>query len=152
MTAAAINLYPVSQTFTGSVALKFDLWINYPNTATATEHSLFGINHSANITNRVGQLTSDGLFFAVDGDGSTSSGSATLRDFAIFRGTNGAIPVLLTTANTVFGPEPLLGANFDNADPGFAGLFPSKPVTGFTTTAGSAGNGWVSVEVRQETI
>lgn len=149
--AAAVNLYPISQTFTGNFALKVDMWINYPNTFTATEHALFGINHSGNITNRVGQATSDGLLFAVDGDGMVSSGSGTLRDFAVFRGGGiGAIPVLLTTANTVFGPEPLLGPNFDNADAGFAGLFPSKTLT-FMTAPGSAGLGWVSVEVRQTT-
>jgi hypothetical protein len=138
--AAAINLYPIGMTFTGSVSLKFDLWINYPNTASATEHALFGINHSANVTNRVGQLASDGLFFAMDGDGGATSGSATLRDFAVFRGGGiAAIPVLLTSGNPDFGPAPLLGANFDNADAGFAGLFPSKTLS-FTTAAGTAGN------------
>ncbi len=150
--AAAVNLYPVSQTFTGSVALKCDVWINFPNTGTATEHALFGINHSGQVTNRVGQATSDGLFLAMSSDGQVSSGSTTLRDFALFSGGgDSAIPVLLTTANTVFGPEPLLGANFDNADAGFAALFPPKTLPTFTTLAGAAGNGWVSVEVRQQT-
>ncbi|HOX57252.1 MAG TPA: GH25 family lysozyme [Candidatus Paceibacterota bacterium] len=150
--AAALNLYPLSQTFTGSVALKFDLWINFPNTSTATEHALFGINHSAEVTNRVGQATSDGLFFAVSSDGQVSSGSATLRDYAVFRGgEDGTIPVLLTTDNTDFGPEPLLGVNFDSADAGFGALFPPKALPSFTTPAGAAGNRWVSVEVRQQT-
>jgi GH25 family lysozyme M1 (1,4-beta-N-acetylmuramidase) len=148
---AAVNLYPVSQVFTGNFALKFDLWINYSNIAASTEHALFGINHSGNVTNRVGQLTSDGLFFAMDGDGGVSA-STTLRDFALFRGGGpAAIPVLLTTGNTVFGPQPLLGANFDSADAGFSALFPSKALSTFTTASGSAGNGWVSVEVLQAT-
>lgn len=150
--AAALNLYPLSQTFTGNIAFKADVWINYPNSASATEHALLGINHSANFTNRVSLLTSDGLFLAMDGDGGTTSGSATLRDFALFRGGGaGAIPFLLTNGNTVFGPEPLLGANFDNADAGFGALFPSQTLPSFTTVAGAAGNRWVRFEARQQT-
>jgi GH25 family lysozyme M1 (1,4-beta-N-acetylmuramidase) len=150
--AAAVNLYPASQVFTGNFALKFDMWINYSNISASTEHALFGINHSSNVTNRVGQATSDGLFFAVDGDGGVSGGSTTLRDFAAFKGGGaGAIPVLLTPTNTVFGPELLLGANFDNADAAFSALFPSKTLSTFTTVDGTAGNGWVSVEVLQAT-
>lgn len=149
---AAVNLYPLSQTFTGSYALKFDLWINHANNGTATEHTLFGINHSGAITNRVGLTNSDGLFFAMDGDGGVSSGSTTLRDFAVFRGggTN-AIPFLLVTNTLAFGPEPLLGALFDNADAGISALFPPQAIPGSTTAAGSAGLRWLSVEVRQLT-
>ena len=147
---AAVNLYPLSQNFTGTFALKFDLWINYTNTSSSTEDALFGINHSGLITNRVGLIGSDGLFFAMDGDGGVSAGSGTLRDFAVFRGGgSAAIPALLSNTAS-FGPAPLLGANFDNADPGFTGLFPSKSLS-FVTAAGSPGNGWVSVEVRQTT-
>jgi GH25 family lysozyme M1 (1,4-beta-N-acetylmuramidase) len=80
--AAAINLYPVSQSFTGNYALKFDVWMNWTNTATSTEHALFGLNHSGNITNRVRQATSDGLFFAMSGDGNVTPTSTTLRDYA----------------------------------------------------------------------
>src|SRR5262249_6694022 len=142
--------YPLGQNFTGTFALKFDMWINYPNNSSATEHALFGINHSAAVTNRVGQAGSDGLFFAVDGDGGTSAGSGALRDFAVFRGGGpGVIPVLLSNTAS-FGPAPLLGQSFDSADPGFMGIFPSKALA-FTTTAGTPGNGWVSVELRQTT-
>ena len=147
---AAVNLYPVSQNFTGNFALKFDLWINYPNTGTATEHTLFGINHSGVITNRAGQATSDGLFFAVDGDGGSSAGT-TIRDFSVFRGGGvGANPILMTTNNTLFGPEPLVGQLFDNTDAGFGALFPPQNLS-FTTPSGSAGLRWLSVEVRQIT-
>lgn len=146
----AVNLYPMSQVFTGSYALKFDLWINHANNGTATEHTLFGINHSANVTNRVGLAASDGLFFAVDGDGGASSGSTALRDFSVFAGGGTNLPILLST-NSFFGPEPLLGPQFDNADSGFGALFPAKVLPGATTASGSAGLGWVSVEVRQLT-
>jgi GH25 family lysozyme M1 (1,4-beta-N-acetylmuramidase) len=148
---ASVNLYPVSQTFTGNFALKFDLWINYPNSSTATEHSMFGINHSGSVTNRIGQPGSDGLFFAMDGDGGSSAGT-TIRDFAVFRGGGaGVSPILMTTNNTTFGPDPLVGPQFDNADPGFGALFPPKTLPTFATVSGSAGNAWVNVEVSQIT-
>lgn len=150
--AAAVNLYPLLFSISNNYTLKFDLWLNWTNPGTATEHALFGINHSGNVTNRVSQLTSDGLFFAVDGDGNVSGTSSTVRDFAVFRGGGASVaPILMLTNNTTFGPAPLLGKNFDGADVGFASLFPAKPIPGYPTTpAGSAGFGWVSGEVRQE--
>jgi photosystem II stability/assembly factor-like uncharacterized protein len=149
--AAGVNLYPLAVFAANNFALKFDMWLNWTNTGSATEHALFGINHSGNITNRVSQATSDGLFFAVDGDGNVAATTTTIRDFAVFHGAGtGAIPFLMTTNNTSFGPTPPLGKNFDNSDPGMVGLFPVKSVPGYTTAAGSPGMGWVSGEVRQE--
>ena len=149
--AAGVNLYPLAVFASNNFALKFDLWLNWTNPGSATEHALFGINHSGNVTNRVSQPTSDGLFFAVDGDGNVAGTTTTIRDFAIFRGAGaGAIPFLMTTNNTIFGPTPPLGKNFDNNDPGFVSLFPPKSVPGYTTSAGSPGLGWFSGEVRQE--
>ena len=145
---AAVNLYPTGQVFSGNFSLRFDLWINWTNLATSTEHTLFGINHSGDITNRVGQTNSDGLFFAMNGDGGSSPSSVTLRDYSVFQGggTN-AIPFLKTN-NFIT----LLGSQFDSANPGIAALFPAKSVPGYAPTpAGSAGLGWVSCEVRQET-
>ena len=149
---AAVNLYPVGQTFSNNFSLKFDMWINWSNINSSTEHALFGINHSGNITNRVGQSPSDGWFFAVDGEGGNgvSATSSTIRDYSVFRGGGGAIPSL-TTSSASFGPTPPLGALFDNADAGFVSLFPAKTVPGIgSTPAGAAGLRWVSGEVRQE--
>lgn len=141
--AAAVNLYPVGQSFAGSFALKFDMWINWASGSGTTEHALFGINHSGDIANRIGLATSDGLFYAVDGDGGVSSTATVLRDYAVFQGGGvGAIPILKING---FGPAPLLGLQFDNTNPGFTGLFPAA------APAGSAGLGWVRAEVRQET-
>jgi hypothetical protein len=144
---AAVNLYPLGLFASGDYSFKFDLWINWTNVATSTEHALFGINHSANITNRIQQTMSDGLFFAVNGDGGSSATSTTARDFSCFRGSNG-IPFLMLTNTATFGPAPLLGNRFCHLDPGFAALFPSKPIN-TNTLAGSPGLGWVTVEVRQ---
>ena len=148
--AAAVNLYPISQSFTGKYALKFDMWLNWASLGSSTEHALFGVNHTGNVANRIGQPTSDGLFFTVAGDGGTSATSTTLRDFGVFcGGGSGAIPMLRLTSNTAFGPTPPLGPQFDNTNPGFTSLFPAKPING-GTPAGSPGLGWVSGEVRQE--
>jgi hypothetical protein len=146
---AALNLYPTNQTFSNNFAFKFDLWINWSNAATATEHALFGINHSGAVTNRVEQLTSDGLFFAIAGDGGATTTSLLARDFSVFRGGGNSAPFLMLTNNTVFGPTPPLGGQFANGNPGFMNLFPSLPAYG-GTPVGSAGLRWISVEVRHE--
>ncbi len=150
---AGINLYPVGQAASGNFTLKFDLWLNWDVLGTSSEHALFGINHSGNITNRISQATSDGLFFAMDGDANVSAVNTTFRDFTVLRGSgNGAIPVFMGTNNTTFGPAAPLGPQFDYSNPGFVALFPSKTIPGFgSTPAGSPGLGWVSCELRQET-
>lgn len=148
---SAVNLYPTNSALGGNYALKFDLWMNWANLGSSTEHILFGINHSGNVTNRIGLATSDGLFFAISADGNVLSTGTTLRDYAVYRGGGpGAIPIFMTTDNTLFGPAPLLGANFDNLSAGISSLFPPKTFAGWgTTPAGSIGLGWVAVEVRQ---
>jgi hexosaminidase len=147
---AALNLYPVGQSFSGNYSLQFDLWLNYGRVAT-TEHTLFGVNHSGQFTNQAVIQGSDGLMFAIDGDGGASSASTTARDFAVFQGGGTPLPpVQLTAANMTFGPAPLLGANFDNNDSGFRTNFPSLGVSGFSTVAGSAGLRWVTVQITQK--
>ncbi len=150
--AAAVNLYPVGLFTSNNFSLKFDMWLNWTNLGSSTEHALFGINHSGNITNRVAQTNSDGLFFAMDGDGNATSTATTSRDYSVFRGGgNGAIPIFMTTNNTTFGPTPLLGPQFDNGNSGFVNLFPAKSIPGYPTTpAGTPGLGWVTGEIRQE--
>ncbi len=146
---AAVNLFPTNRFFLGSFALKFDMWINWSSNTGTTEHVMFGINHSGNVTNRIGLTNSDGLFFTVDGDGGVNATSGTQRDFAPYLGggTN-AIPIIKTNG---FGPAVPLGAQFDNSNAGFVSLFPSQSFPGLTTAAGSAGMRWIAVEVRQET-
>jgi photosystem II stability/assembly factor-like uncharacterized protein len=150
--AAAVNFYPTNQTLSGNYSLKFDVWMNWANGAVSTESLLFGINHSGNVTNQVSLATSDGLFFAMNAEGGSTSSSGTLRDFSAFRGGGaGAAPILMLTNNTTFGPTPLLAPQFDNSNPGFTNLFPAKTISGWATNVGvgTPGNGWVQVEVRQ---
>lgn len=147
----AVNLYPLGQSFSGDFSFKFDVWLNWANLAVSTEHALFGLNHSGSIMNRPGRAGSEGLFFAISADGGVSAASTALRDYSVFAGQGGGLPpLLLTTNNQSFGPAPLLGDRFDNADPGFANLFPSRAFPGWgNTPAGSAGLQWLSVELRQ---
>lgn len=149
--AAAVNFYLISNPTSPNTALKFDLWLNGANLGSSTEHALFGINHSGNYTNRIGLATSDGLMFAMDTDGNAGTGTTTIRDYLVMRGGGaGNIPIVMLTNNTTFGPTPLLGQQFDNLNPGFSTLFPSKTIPGWgTSIIGSAGLGWVQVEVRQ---
>lgn len=73
--AAALNLYPNNQTFSGNFALRFDMYLIVPTGAT-TEYALFGINHSGNQTNWFRNSpggvpagwTFDGLFYGVETD------------------------------------------------------------------------------------
>jgi len=148
---SAVNLYPTGVLAVGNFSLKFDLWLNWAGSIGTTEHALFGVNHSGTVTNQISVTPSDGLFFAVDGDGGVSPLSTAQRDYSVFRGGAGSAPVLLTTNDTTFGPAPLLGAHFDNLDAGFTNLFPSQTIAGFgTTPAGSAGLRWLQGEVRQQ--
>ena len=101
-----------------------------PGSFATTEHALFGINHSGTVANQIAKAGSDGLFFGMDGDGGVSPTSSTLRDFAVLQGRGANTPFLMLTDNSTFGPAPLLGDRFDNADPGFSGLFPSTPSNG----------------------
>ncbi len=76
--AAAVNLYPIGQNFSGNFALRFDMFISVvvPN-AVSTEYVLFGVNHSGTKTNwfRSGAggvpagWTFDGVFYSIQADG-----------------------------------------------------------------------------------
>jgi hexosaminidase len=147
---ASVNLYPTNRSFSGNYMVQFDAWLSYQGAST-TEHFLYGINHSGQFTNESAFEGSDGLMFAMCIDGSDSATSTTLRDYSVLQG--GGLPLapaLLITNNTTFGPAPLLGNRFDSSDPGFVALFPAKPVTGFSSTAGAAAFRWVTVQVLQK--
>lgn len=139
---AAVNLYPKNFSASGNLALKFDLWINYPGNAGglvstgSTQFAQSGINHSGTNVNWAAPSAtmSDGLWFAVDGEGGTSA------DYRAYRGnTNGTQTDLSGNAST----SGLIATN--NTAAVFQALFPS---TRFET-AGSPGKNWIEVELRQ---
>ena len=73
-TAAALNLYPRGQNFSGNFALKFDMFLDILPGSSSTEYALFGINHSGTKTNwwRSGGVPAgwsfDGIFYAIETD------------------------------------------------------------------------------------
>ncbi len=136
---AAVNLYPKNLSVSNNVALKFDLWINYPgiaggtNAIGSTQFAQFGINHAGTNVNWAAPsaTASDGLWFAVDGEGGTSA------DYrAYVGGTN-------TTQLDVTGSTGMSDSN--NLAPIYQPLFPA---TRFETP-NSPGKNWVEVEIRQ---
>jgi len=88
--AAGVNLYPLAQTFQGNFALRFEMFLNFgTDVGGSTEHTMFGINHSGSLTNRHGTAGSDGLWFAVETDGSASGGG---RSYVAYRGAGASAP------------------------------------------------------------
>ena len=138
---AAVNLYPLEHSFNGNFALKFDLWINYPggaggiNSTGSTQYAIFGVNHLGTQPNwaAASATSSDGLWFAVDGEGGTAA------DYRAYAGNPSGAPTDLTPLGT----SGLIASNQIAAI--YQGLFPSADFE----TAGSPGKQWVEVEVRQ---
>ena len=140
---AAVNLYPKNFSASGNYALKFDLWMQYPGTAGglvstgSTVYAQCGINHfGTNVNWSLTNATtaSDGLWFAVDGEGGVAA------DYRAYRGVPNGPPVDLTGNLALSG---LVATN--NTATVFQTLFPASR---FETT-GSPGKNWVEVELRQ---
>lgn len=143
---AGVNIYPVDQSFSGNYRVKFDIWMNIADTT--AELALIGINHSGDATNiyfSANPTTSDGLFFSITGNGGVGNSESGARDFGVYQGQGATNAALKTTG---FGPAAPLGVNFDNADAGFATLFPARAELP-TLAAGSAGEQWVVAEIIQ---
>ncbi|MCP5527881.1 MAG: hypothetical protein H7A47_13905 [Verrucomicrobiales bacterium] len=86
---AGINAYPNGQSFSGSFALRYNLYLSYDSSVGGTtEHSIAGINHSGEVVNRHGAPGGDGLWFAIETDGSASGG----RSYAAYTGDPSAAP------------------------------------------------------------
>src|SRR5258706_7644852 len=123
------------------------MWLNYPGGSGggtgSTEYSTFGLNHSGTRVNWDSSTStpSDGLWFAVDGEGGdTTSG----RDYRAYEGNPSARPSLLTFSASGFSASGAASAN--NTDPYFQSLFPSPTYE----TPGAPGKHWVAVEVSQD--
>ena len=88
--AAALNLYPKLQSFSGNYALRFDMFLIRNTTSGQTEYALFGINHSGTKTNWFRNSAAgfsgvdpvgwdfDGIFYNIESDG------AALGDYASY--------------------------------------------------------------------
>lgn len=123
--AAAVNVFPQGQSFSGNYSLRFNMFISVDTSVGGTtEHSIAGINHSGTGPVRYNQAGGDGVFFAVNGDGSN------LRNYTTYTyPTPGEAPAVDA-------------APFDEMTP----LFTDPPFF----PAGSPSNAWVDVEIVQE--
>lgn len=124
--AASVNAYVNGLNATGDFLLKADMFLTYsPSAPGTTEHAIFGINHSGNLTNRHGAAGSDGVWFAVETDGSASGG----RSYVVYMPTNAtSVPALESRPASQF-----------------ASLFTVPPFL----AAGAPSGDWVDVSVRQ---
>jgi hypothetical protein len=129
--AAGVNVYPVGLNVGGDFVLRFDMFLTF-NSAVAgtTEHAIFGVNHGGDRTNRAltggGKVGGDGLWCAVETDGSASSSG---RSYAIFATTDPAVAPAFTSASA---------RSFDT-------FFTSPPFIGIP--AGAPSGRWVNVEL-----
>ena len=138
---AAVNIYPKGQSFSGNFALKFDLWLDYPgsaggiNSTGSTEFAICGIDHLGTQVNWVpaSASSSDGVWFAVDGEGGTS------EDYRSYLGNLSGTQIDLTAAGT----SGLTASN--NTATIYQNLFPASRFE----TAGAPGKDWIEVELRQ---
>ena len=141
---AGVSLYPKNQNFSGAYSLKFDLWINYPGTSGgsgstgSTEHFTCGLNHAGTRVNWASASPSDGLFFAMDGEGGTTS------DYRAYVGNPGGSPTSLNFANSGFSASGASGAG--NSDAAWLNIFPSPAFE----SPGAPGKRWVEVELSQD--
>jgi hypothetical protein len=90
--AAAINVSPVGQSFTGDYRLRLDMWINangpFPGGGVgSTEHFTAGIGSTGNQLHWTGAGGgASGHWFAVDGEGGSADTTTSLPDFAALSG------------------------------------------------------------------
>lgn len=136
-----VNIYPKNKLFSNNYALKFDLWLNYPGNAGGagasgtTQFAISGIDHTGTEVNWAATNSSptDGIWFAVDGEGGTS------RDYRAYVGNPAGVETELigTAASGI--------TSADNAVAPNPSLFPAPPFE----TSGAPGKAWVAVEVNQ---
>ncbi len=139
--AAALNLYPKNQNFTGNFAVRFDMY-QIVTSGAATEYALFGINHSGTKTNWFRNSlpagvpagwSFDGLFYAVEADGAGNG------DYMLYSSptTDASNPTALTAGRTAA----TLTGIFKKPPFAYAGA-PAN-------LASSANPSWADVEISQ---
>lgn len=149
--AAAVSLFPKGKIFSGQYALKFDMWLNYNGGAGggsgSTEFATFGINHMGDKVIWDSTGPSDGLWFAVSGEGGAAG------DYRVYYG-DGFNPPLRAQASTALLDRDGDGVYEDEIVDGthplefpLAVMFPAPQFE----TAGMPGKEWVRVEIRQRT-
>lgn len=140
--AAAVNLYPNGQTFSGDYALRFDMFQNITFGASSTEYVLAGLDHSGTRTNwwRSGGVPTnwvfDGDWWALETDAQSTPNFVNYSSPAVATGTNVNPTALSPGTNSA----------------GFTSVFKSPPYTVAGSPANTAVSNvpiWTSVEVVQ---
>ena len=130
----AVSTYPIGETFSGDHVLKFDVWLNYNNGPGggigSTEFATAGVNHTGTQVNWADNSGSDGLWFAVSGEGGD------LDDYRVYSGG--------TLLSISAGAYAALSRN--HTDVFYQTLFPSPTYE----TQGAPGKHWVEVEICRE--
>lgn len=130
----AVSVYPDGESFGGNYRLQFDLWMGYNGGAGggvgSTQFATFGLNHAGDRVCWADNAASDGLWFAVTGEGGDSS------DYRAYRG-----GTLLTAATGGFP-----AGSLNHTAAAYQAMFPVPPFE----TAGAPGKQWVEVEVARE--
>ena len=147
--AAALNLYPNGQSFSGNYALRFDMFLIENTGLATTEYALFGINHSGTKTNWFRNSTTgfagvdpttwdfDGVFYDVEADG------AALGDYVGYSSP-------MTAGRN---PTPISAGRSAST---LTGVFKTPPWTPGAASGGAAANVsgtgtpiWADVDLRQ---
>ncbi len=135
-----LNIYPKNKSFSNNFAVKFDMWVNYPGAAGgsgstgSTQFPIMGINHLGTQVNwaATSATSSDGLWFAADGDGGTT------RDYRAYLGNlSGVETELIGTGSGL--------SQSNHATTIYQTLFTTPP----SETTGTPGKTWVQVELDQ---
>jgi hypothetical protein len=131
--ADAVSAFPIGVTLTGNRTLKCDMWLNYnggPGGGTgSTEFATFGIHHAGGQVNWANNPSSDGLWFAVAGEGGAADD---------YRAYDAATLLAATTGG-------FAAASLNHTAAFYQTLFPSPTYE----TPGAPGKHWVEVEISQ---
>jgi GH25 family lysozyme M1 (1,4-beta-N-acetylmuramidase) len=150
---SALNMSPLGQGFSGNYRLHYDLWINqngpFPVGGTgSTQHHTSGMGTAGNRV-QWNSGTSDGVWFATDGEGQATDTSATLPDWRAYVGTT-----LQSAASGVYvgGTESNIRGNghpyYENVFPGGQTSPPAQAQFG-GLEGGTVGYAWRDVVVNK---
>lgn len=148
--AAALNISPIGQSFGGDYRLHFDMWINangpFPAGGTgSTQHETAGLGTAGNRI-QWGSGTSDGVWFAIDGEGQATDTAPDIRAY---------IGTTLQNTNTgvyVGGTDTLIRRNshlyYANVFPGGQTIPAAQAQTG-ALASGTVGFAWRDVVINK---
>ena len=151
--AAALNISPSGQSFSGNYRLHYDLWMNangpFPAGGTgSTQHQTAGLGTAGNHV-QWNSGAADGVWFAADGEGQATDTSAALPDWRAYVGTT-----LQATNSGVYtgGIEPNVRGNghpyYQNVFPGGQSAPAVQGQTG-TLAVGTIGFAWRDVVINK---